>query len=566
MSGGWVRPWDRPAARSLACHACRPAATAATLPHTLACAVYLMPVSLRAVPLLVVLALLSWSAPALARVSAKDQAAADALAQRMQAAEKRYTDALVLTSNSDPKGQAEGDAALEDMEDVLDACARQKGCQIHTLLATYKRLLKEKVDAQADVEGEGLVGENGSDDPLDDGSDHSVPADSNIPDSARTARLLDDQRHRFDSMVAYNPAVQAGIRRWLTDMRGTLIDSYENYQNLRPQMLPAWQATGLPEALLFGIMAKESNGRVHVNSRAGAAGLLQFMPATGSRFGLGQDGTGFDTRFDPYAATEAAAAYMNERMVQLDRNIEFALAAYNGGEGRAARIYRPGASFWDADVYRQFPAETQDYVPMVIAAAWLYLHPRQYGLEFPKVDASPAPLKLARTASIYELTICLGNGRTREGFMRALRNLNPRYQAETWIPAGSTINASTHMVRLYNRRCVNGPTAELAHTLVTATVESAIRDQVPANTKVAVGEVSGVPVGVPTTVATGTPAPARPTSAQVRSYRVARGDTLGRIVGKFQCDTKALARANGLRAPSYALKPGQQLKLTSCNR
>jgi membrane-bound lytic murein transglycosylase D len=527
-----------------------------------------MPVSLRAVPLLAALVLLPLSTAALARVSARDQAAADALAQRMQAAEKRYTDALVLASNSDPKGQAEGDAALEDMEDVLDACARQKGCQIHTLLASYKRLLKEKVDAQSDAEGDDLVGENTSDDPLDDGSDHSVPADSNIPDSARTTRLLDDQRHRFDSMVAYNPAVQAGIRRWLTDMRGTLIDSYENYQNLRPQMLPAWQATGLPEALLFGIMAKESNGRVHVSSRAGAAGLMQFMPATGSRFGLGQDGTGFDTRFDPYAATEAAAAYMNERMGELDRNIEFALAAYNGGEGRAARIYRdrPGASFWDADVYRQFPAETQDYVPMVIAAAWLYLHPRQYGLKFPKVDASPAPLKLARTASIYELTICLGNGRTREGFMRALRNLNPRYQAETWIPAGTTINASAHMVRLYNRQCVKGPTAELAHTLVTATVDSAIRDDSPRTTRVAVGDVSGVPVGVPTTVATGAPRPARPTAAQVRSYKVARGDTLGRIVGKFQCDTRELARANGLRAPSYVLKPGQQLKLTGCDR
>jgi len=231
-----------------------------------------MPVSLRAVPLLAALVLLPLSTAALARVSARDQAAADALAQRMQAAEKRYTDALVLASNSDPKGQAEGDAALEDMEDVLDACARQKGCQIHTLLASYKRLLKEKVDAQSDAEGDDLVGENTSDDPLDDGSDHSVPADSNIPDSARTTRLLDDQRHRFDSMVAYNPAVQAGIRRWLTDMRGTLIDSYENYQNLRPQMLPAWQATGLPEALLFGIMAKESNGRVHVSSRAARPG------------------------------------------------------------------------------------------------------------------------------------------------------------------------------------------------------------------------------------------------------------------------------------------------------
>ncbi|SEK87671.1 membrane-bound lytic murein transglycosylase D [Pseudoxanthomonas sp. GM95] len=526
-----------------------------------------MPVPFRAVPLLAALVLLPLAAPVLARVSAKDQAAADALAQRMQAAEKRYTDALVLTSNSDPKGQAQGDAALEDMEDVLDACSKQKGCQLHTLLATYKRLLKEKVDAESDAEGDDLVGETGSNDPLDDGSDHSVPASSNIPDSSRTARLLDDQRHPFDSMVEYNPAVQAGIRRWLTDMRGTLIDSYENYQNMRPQMLPAWQATGLPEALLFGIMAKESNGRVHVSSRAGAAGLLQFMPATGSRFGLGQDGTGFDTRFDPYSATEAAASYMNERMGELGRNIEFALAAYNGGEGRAARIYRehPGSSFWEADVYRQFPAETQDYVPMVIAAAWLYLHPKQYGLEFPRVDATPAPLKLARTASIYELTICLGTGRTREGFMRALRNLNPRYQAETWIPAGTTLNANQHMVSLYNRQCVKGPTAELAHTLVTATVESAIKYDTPRSTRVAVGDVSGVPEGVPTTVASGSPKPAKPKAKQVRSYKIARGDTLGRIAGKFQCDLGDLAKANKLRGPSYALKPGQSIKLVGCD-
>jgi membrane-bound lytic murein transglycosylase D len=255
-------------------------------------------------------------------------------------------------------------------------------------------------------------------------------------------------------------------------------------------------------------------------------------------------------------------------MGELNRNIEFALAAYNGGEGRAARIYRehPGSSFWDADVYRQFPAETQDYVPMVIAAAWLYLHPKQYGLDFPKVDATPAPLRLARTASIYELTICLGTGRTREGFMRALRNLNPRYQAETWIPAGTVLNANAHMVSLYNRQCVKGPTAELAHTLVTATVDSAIKYDAARSTRVAVGDVSGVPLGVPTTVASGSPKPAKPKAAQVRSYKVARGDTLGKIVGKFQCETRDLAKANGLRAPGYALKPGQQLKLVGCDR
>ena len=83
------------------------------------------------------------------RVSARDKAAAEVLNERMAAAEKRYRDALVLSANSDPKGTAEGDAALEDMEDVLDACIKQRGCQVHTLLTAYKRLLKQNVDAEA---------------------------------------------------------------------------------------------------------------------------------------------------------------------------------------------------------------------------------------------------------------------------------------------------------------------------------------------------------------------------------------------------------------------------------
>ena len=51
-----------------------------------------------------------------------------------------------------------------------------------------------------------------------------------------------------------------------------------------------------------------------------------------------------------------------------------------------------------------------------------------------------------------------------------------------------------------------------------------------------------------------------------RSYKVAKGDTLGRIANRFQCELPALARANGLRAPGYAIKPGQSLKLEGCRR
>jgi membrane-bound lytic murein transglycosylase D len=481
--------------------------------------------------------------------SRRDQAALEALNTRMAAAEQRYREAMVKIGNNDPTGATESDAALEDMEDVIAGCMKQKGCSVPTMLAAYKRLLKLQADKESEVV---------DDDDSDEGDDDHAVADAgtiagDVPEAARAAHLLSED-HRFDKMVQYNPAVQAAIRRWLTDMRPALINSHENYQYMRHLMWPQFERAGLPEALLFGIMAKESNGKVHVSSRAGAAGPMQFMYATGKRFGLGPDGTGFDTRFDARSAAEASASYLNERMAELNRSIELALAAYNGGEGRALRVYNGsgGRGFWDAPVYNQFPPETRDYVPMVVAAAWLFLHPKQYGLSFPKVDAKPATLKLVRPASIYELTICLGNGGTHDGFMRALRNLNPRYAAESWLPAGATLNATTKMVGLYSRHCAQGPRADLAHQLVMSDASSAV---------VRVGDVAMIdPADKPAAVVA-----EKPKAARTKSYRVRSGETLTSISRKFQCDTHELAQANKIKAPRYSIRPGQTLTLEGCS-
>jgi len=511
--------------------------------------------------LLLASAMLLAALPATAQAQSKrTQAAIDALNQRMAAAETRYREALVKIGNSDPSGVEESNAALEDMEDVIVECGKIKGCGTGNLLAGYKRLLKAQADSAA-----GVVDDDEADTTLvDDGVD--LPT-GDVPQSASAAALLAAEDQRFLKAVQMNPAVQAGIRRWLTDMRVSLITSHENYQYMQHMMSPAFKRRGLPEALLFGILAKESNGRVHARSRAGAAGPLQFMPATGHRFGLGPDGRGFDTRYDPRASADAAASYLSERYAELGNNIELWLAAYNGGEGRARRVYNEtgGRSFWDADVYGQFPPETKDYVPMVIAAAWLYLHPKEYGLIFPKVDARPATIQLQRPASIYELTICLGNGGTRDGYMRVLRNLNPQYEAEAWIPAGTRLNATVRMAGLYERWCTRGARADLAKQLVNSD---------PATAIVRVGDVENVTlpdgsvvqqvvVGAASSPAARAPAP-KPAAA--RSHRVARGETLVAIAQRYQCDTKVLASANGIKAPRYMVKQGQQLKLQGCGR
>ena len=473
--------------------------------------------------------------------SRRDRAAATALAERMAAAETRYRESLVKAANADPAAQAEGDAALEDMEDVLLACEKQRGCELASLLPGVKRLLKAQADDADGLEGEGI----------DDIGAEDMPT-GDVPDAASAAALLSEDGQRFVRMVQFNPAVQEGIRRWLTDMRVSLITSHENYQYMRHLMAPAFEQRGLPEALLFGIMAKESNGRVHAGSRAGAVGPLQFMPATGRRFGLGPDASGFDTRYDPKQSADAAASYLSERFAEFGNEVEKWLAAYNGGEGRARRIHDAsgGRAFWEADVYSQFPAETRDYVPMVIAAAWLYLHPKEYGLTFPKIDVRPTHFTLARPASIYELTICMGDSGSRHGYMRQLRNLNPRYEADQVIPAGAVLQGTTRMAALYKRWCAQGRRAELAQQLMGSRVDAAL---------VRTGPLEVVrPAG--TTVATGVPT----ATTAPREHHVARGETLVGIARQYGCEARELAQANRLRAPAYAIRVGQRLRLEGC--
>ena len=493
-------------------------------------------------------AIAALSAPDVHAQSKRDLAAAAVLQQRMETAEKHYRDAML--AEDEEAATTASSAALTEIKAVIEACARQKGCAMPDMLATYERLLKASPQP-----GEELFDDE-AEDPIDEGD--FTAAD--VPEQANAASLLSEEGKRFVQMVQFNPAVQAGIRRWLTDMRPSLMDSYENYRYMQHLMSPAFKRHGLPEALLFGIMAKESNGKVHAGSRAGAVGPLQFMPATGRRFGLGNDGTGFDTRYDPRASADAAAQYLTERMNQLGNSIELSLAGYNGGEGRALRVYREkgGRSFWDYDVYNQFPAETKDYVPMVIAAAWLFLHPKDYGIRWPRVGTRPATITLAQPASIYELTICLGNYGSRDGYMRALRNLNPRWNADSTIPAGTALNATTRIAWLYRFNCgSNSKRAQLARQLVASNVQSAL---------VRIGPMSTAPgEGTATAPVQDAPPPARPAApTKQKTYKVQRGETLSSIARKFGCDLRDVAKANKLKAPKYAIKPGQSLKLEGC--
>ena len=456
---------------------------------------------------------------------------ADALYGQLNQASKGYETALQQAREGDSDASA---LSLRQSLDLLKQssakCAVTAGCDPQRFFSVFDRLLRLKdgdfddlPDLSGDVESSQAALATG----------HAGAA--SLPQAQRSVTLLHGQK--LSQLIAMNGPVKAALEMWLTQWRPQLMDAWVNYQYLRYQMWPQYQKADLPEALLFGIMAKESGGKVHAVSRSGAAGPLQFMYATGMRFGLVSD-DGFDTRFDPAASARANAEYMNEQLRIFNDNLELTIAAYNGGEGRIRRLVGDdtSVSFYDPRIYNDLSQETRDYVPAVLAAAWLFQHPDSYNLRFPRLDVVPGTITLKRPASLSELTVCLGSaGGMSDGWFRTLRNLNPRLDPQVSQPAGTVLQLPKVLEQAYASRCVEGPWPILASDLHKAVIP-----------------VVATPVAK---------APAR--SRGTKNYRVRRGDTLISIVRKLQCSSvQEIAEMNGIR--HQHLRIGQQLKLPVC--
>jgi membrane-bound lytic murein transglycosylase D len=113
--------------------------------------------------------------------------------------------------------------------------------------------------------------------------------------------------------------------------------------------------------------------------------MWQFMEGTAGDFGM-EVGPLLDERRDPFKSTAAAVRYLSRLHGEFDSWF-FALAAYNGGPGRARRIARRYAPlsqasdslFWALRAH--FPRETRDFVPKLIGAIVVASAPQRYGHE-----------------------------------------------------------------------------------------------------------------------------------------------------------------------------------------
>jgi membrane-bound lytic murein transglycosylase D len=124
-------------------------------------------------------------------------------------------------------------------------------------------------------------------------------------------------------------------------------------------------------------------------SSARAAGMWQFMPATGTDFALRQN-IFRDDRRDVLASTRAALDYL-QKLYGMFGDWQLALAAYNWGEGSVSRAIaknqRAGLPTSYTDL--AMPGETRLYVPKLQAVKNIVANPQQFNAELPFIANHP---------------------------------------------------------------------------------------------------------------------------------------------------------------------------------
>ena len=189
----------------------------------------------------------------------------------------------------------------------------------------------------------------------------------------------------------------------MPDLKNGLVSDSERWYSTRPDYIQ--RMTTRSSKYLFHIVEElerrqmptelallpfiESAFNPQAVSSAKAAGMWQFMPATGKYFELKQNAFRDDRR-DVLASTRAALDYL-QKLHGMFGDWHLALAAYNWGEGSVGRALAKnrkagrGGAYGDLDM----PAETRLYVPKLQAVKNIVADPQAYNTGLPLIENHP---------------------------------------------------------------------------------------------------------------------------------------------------------------------------------
>ncbi|HUH11848.1 MAG TPA: LysM peptidoglycan-binding domain-containing protein [Longimicrobiales bacterium] len=334
------------------------------------------------------------------------------------------------------------------------------------------------------------------------------------------------------------------------------------------------RARGMPADLLYFAMI-ESGFSNKAYSRAAAVGMWQFIAETGRRYGL-EVSSYVDERRDPVEATRAALDYL-QYMHDDFGSWYLAAAGYNSGENRVRRILREqldGARgdeelYWKISEY--LPRETRDYVPLMLAAAYIAKEPAKYGFtdlnyqdpllfESVEVEGGTSLEVVARAAgvddeAVRDLNLHLVRGITPPGRSWAVRL--PTGTRETFAANFGKVAEEVRLAGVVHRVGRGETLSHIASRYGTSVsaLEGANRGLDPRRLQL------GQEIVVPDAGATLASASSAGASASDWStYRVRPGDSLWTIARRHGVSVGELQSWNDLGRRTR-IRPGQSLRL-----
>lgn len=187
---------------------------------------------------------------------------------------------------------------------------------------------------------------------------------------------------------------------------------------------------GLPDDLKY-LTIIESSLRPYAVSSSGAAGIWQFIPSTGEKFGMRKN-QGIDERFDFFRATEGALAYLS-KLYEEFKSWSLAMAAYNAGENRIRKeIEFQGTKDY---YYLDLPMETERYVYKIAVAKIILSNPEGCGVRLEDQECydplwvERVQIELAQPLPIIEVSRAVGTS------YKEIKEMNPHFSEET-VPVG----------------------------------------------------------------------------------------------------------------------------------
>jgi membrane-bound lytic murein transglycosylase D len=398
---------------------------------------------------------------------------------------------------------------------------------------------------------------------------------------AQYTDLLDRMRAGFKLDPTVNPAVEQQLR-WFVNNPDYLERSFARSELYLYHIVTELESRGMPlEIALLPIV--ESAFEPYAYSRARASGLWQFIPDTGSRFGLKQDWW-YDGRRDVVESTRAALDYLQSLHDEFNGDWLLAIAAYNCGEAAIERAVEENQAsgkpidFWSL----RLPKETRAYVPKLLAMKRLVADPESLGLVISHIPNQPYFTRVDTHGQIDMKVAAKIAGVTPE----EVYELNPAYHRWATDPSGPywlllPVDGAQAFMQNIGQLSDDERMQTMHYTVRHGDSVASVARRFKTTVNV-VRELNDLPSGA-LTVGSDLRVPAARTELppkvvlaaarvdgrmraarrpHVRFVRAGAGDSLWAIARRSGMDVNTLASLNGMQ-PSDTLRAGQRIRLST---